>query len=125
MSKNLSKFGQFLKELRLSLGMSLRAACKATGYDPSNWSKIERGRIPPPSNAVTLNKWAKIFGLEKHPQKRQQFLDLANIAQGIIPQDLLSGDNAVDCLPAFFRTVRNKKAAKADIDKLIELIRNS
>ena len=48
MAKKIQKFGKTLKKLRTVKGLSLRQVCKKTGYDPSNWSKIERGLISPP-----------------------------------------------------------------------------
>jgi len=124
MTKNLKKFGRILKELRINKELSLREICKLTDYDPSNWSKIERGVISPPSDEKTLRRWAVILGL-KDKKRIQEFADEAKIAQGIIPQDILKQENAVDYLPAFFRTLRNKKPTKREIDKLIELIRRS
>lgn len=125
MSKNLKKFSQNLKEKRIKKGLSLREICKKVDYDPSNWSKIERGVIAPPSNEKILSKWARALGLEKESKEYQKFKDEAQIAQGIIPQDILSGKNAINYLPAVFRTLRNEKPTKEEIDQLIKLIRNS
>ncbi len=124
-NKNLKKFGKILKEMRINKKLTLREACRLTNYDPSNWSKIERGHISPPSNENILRKWANILGINKNKVKTQEFIDNAKIAQGIIPQDILNKSNSVDYLPAFFRTLRNKKPTKKEIDRLIELIRNS
>lgn len=124
MSKNLQKFGKTLKELRIKKGIGLREICKLTNYDPSNWSKIERGKIAPPTDEVILKKWAVILGI-KTKEGIREFIDNASIAQGIIPEDIISQDNAVEYLPAFFRTLRNKKPTKREIDKLIELIRKA
>jgi len=124
MSKNLKKFGRTLKELRIQKGLTLRKASRLADYDPSNWSKIERGKISPPSDERVLKNWAKILGFPSKSSKIQEFIDVAMIAQGIIPQDILSQANAVKYLPAFFRTVRNKKPTKEEIDRLIELIRS-
>jgi transcriptional regulator with XRE-family HTH domain len=124
MSKNLQKFGRTLKDLRIKRGLSLRDICKLTNYDPSNWSKIERGKISPPSEETILRKWAKVLGL-KTKKDVQNFIDEATIAQGIIPEDILSRINAVEYLPAFFRTLRNRKPTKEEVDRLIELIRNA
>ena len=123
MNKNLLKFGRMMKEFRINKELSLRGIYKETGYDPSNWSKIERGLISPPSNEQTLIKWAKVLGLNK--EKLREFIDQAKVAQGIIPQDILSQPNAAKCLPAFFRTLRNEKPTKEEIDQLINLIRKS
>ncbi len=123
MNKNLQKFGNDLKELRIKKGLTLRKACDLVGYDYSNWSKIERGRIVPPADEKVLKKWAKALGI-KDKTEITNFVHKAKIAQGIIPSDILSSQ-AMDCLPAFFRTVQNKKPSKEEIDKLIELIRNA
>lgn len=118
-------FGQILKNLRIKNELGLRQACKLTGYDPSNWSKIERGLLAPPSEEKTLKEWAKILGLKKEGKQYKEFIYQANIAQGIIPSSILSNKNAVACLPAFFRTVGNKKPTKEEIDQLIKLIKQA
>ncbi|MFA5051010.1 MAG: helix-turn-helix transcriptional regulator [Patescibacteria group bacterium] len=125
MNKNLQEFGEILKELRIKKDLSLREICKLVNYDPSNWSKIERGRISPPADANTLIKWAKALGLSEDAKELQKFTDKAQIAQGIIPEDILSQGDAVGYLPVFFRTLRNEKPTKTEIDHLIELIRNA
>lgn len=124
MLKNLQKFGKNLKELRIKKELSLRDICKLTNYDPSNWSKIERGKMSPPSDELVLQKWAKLLGI-KDKKNIQIFIDSAIISQGIIPSDILSNENITEHLPAFFRTLRNEKPTKEEINKLIELIRNA
>jgi transcriptional regulator with XRE-family HTH domain len=114
--------GQIIKELRIKKELTLRNACRILDYDPSNWSKIERGKMSPPSEEKTLRKWAQVLGLSSENDIRE-FIDKANLAQGVIPQDILSQENAVDFLPAFFRTLRNKKPTKREIDQLIKIIR--
>lgn len=114
-------FGQKLGELRIKKGLTLRRACRLMNYDPSNWSKIERGMMPPPSDDRVLQKWAKKLGLSKISDI-QQFVDEAKLSQGIMPKDILSQKNMVDFLPAFFRTLRNKKPTKKEIDRLIKMI---
>jgi len=125
MRKNLKKFSQNLKEIRIKRGLSLREVCKKVDYDASNWSKIERGVIAPPSDEKILSRWAKALGFKRETKEYQEFIDEAQIAQGIIPQDILNGKNAINYLPAVFRTLRNEKPTKQEIDQLIKLIRNS
>ena len=91
-------------------------------YDPSNWSKIERGVIPPPSDEAILKKWAQVLGVG-HDWRR--FVDDAKVAQGVIPQDILSQSDMVKCLPAFFRTLRNKKPTREYIKTILELLKNA
>ncbi len=123
MSKNFKKFGRILKSLRIQKGLTLRKASALASYDPSNWSKIERGEMSPPSSEMVLQEWAKILGIYEDVKKTREFIDEAQIARGIIPQDILSQKNAAKYLPAFFRTARNKKPTKKEIGQLINLIR--
>jgi len=121
MTKN--NFGNLLKNLRICRELSLRDVCKLIGYDPSNWSKIERGKMLPPSDTTTLSKWAKVLGVKG--KNIQDFIDQAIIAQGMIPKEILSEKDIVEHLPAFFRTLRNKKPNKEEIERIIDLIKNS
>ena len=123
MPKNLKKFGSLLNKLRTENNLSIREVCKLVNYDPSNWSKIERGLISPPSNEETLKSWSKALQVKKG--KIQEFMDDAHVAQGIIPDDILNRAEMLELMPAFFRTVRNKKPTKEEIDKLISLIKNA
>lgn len=120
---NTTQFGNTLRQLRTQRELSLREICKIVNYDSSNWSKIERGLISPPAQRDILVQWAMTLGL-KSQRDIQDFIDEAHIAQGIIPVDLLA-ENRVGLLPAFFRTIRNQKPTKEDIDKLIALLKDS
>jgi len=124
MTKNLKKFGDLLWNLRIKKELTLREMCELVNYDPSNWSKIERGRLSPPSDRAVLLKWAKALGLTNKIET-ENFIDLAQVSQGIIPEDILSQKDAVGYLPAFFRTLRNERPTQEEICKLIELIRNA
>jgi len=125
MNKNKQKFGENLWNLRIKKRLTLREVCELTGYDPSNWSKIERGRLSPPTDRKVLTKWARVLGFSKNKEALEKFIDQANISQGIIPEDILSQPDAVGYLPLFFRTLRNEKPTIEEITKLIELIRNA
>jgi len=125
MSSSLKKFGGMLKKIRIANKMSLREVCKKADYDPSNWSKIERGIISPPSDEKVLSRWAALFNLKKNTEDFDNFVNKAYIAQGIIPEDILARKDAGKLLPAMFRTLRNEKPTKKEIDQLIELIRNA
>lgn len=123
MPKNLKKFGSLLNKLRTENNLSIREICKLVNYDPSNWSKIERGLISPPSDDKTLKLWAKV--LKVKGEGIQEFMDNASIGQGIIPDDILNKAEMLELMPAFFRTVRNKKPNKEEIDRLINLIKSA
>ena len=123
-NSNLQKFGQKLKELRINKGLTLRKMCKKVDYDPSNWSKIERGRISPPSNEKILNKWAEALGLT-NAMEIKNFISDAQVAQGLIPSDIMKEENITNYLPAFFRSIKKEKMTKKDVEELIRLIKES
>lgn len=122
MPKNLKKFGALLGKLRAENNLSIREICKLVGYDPSNWSKIERGLISPPSEEKTLKLWVKALKIKG--EEIQKFMDDASIAQGIIPDDILNKTEMLELMPAFFRIIRNKKPTKEELDTLMNLIKN-
>jgi len=125
MRANLKKFGENLYNLRIKKGLTLREMCRKVNYDPSNYSKIERGKISPPSDRETLELWAKALGLSKRNREFDTFIYQANIAQGIIPADILNERKLVASLPAFFRTLKNRKPTKQEIDNMINLIKSA
>ena len=42
-----TSFADFLREKMIAAGLTLREFCRMTGFDASNWSKIERGLLTP------------------------------------------------------------------------------
>jgi len=125
MNKNLQKFGKTMYELRIKKGITLREMCRKVNYDPSNLSKIERGKIAPPADKKILEAWGRALGLKRGGKEMDDFIFQANVAQGIIPLDILSEKELVASLPAFFRTLKNKKPTKDEIDNMINLIKNA
>lgn len=123
--ENLKEFSKLLYELRIEKKFTLREMCRKVNYDPSNWSKIERGKIAPPSERKTLELWARTLGLKKESKEFDSFIYNANVAQSIIPFEIMQEKELVAALPAFFRTLKNKKPTKGDIDKIIDLIKNA
>ncbi len=117
------KFGEFVRELRSRRRITLRQFCLTNGHDPSNWSKIERGELPPPENSETLEEYAKQLGLKKGTDDWLLFFDLAFREKGKIPSDLLNDEELVNTLPLFFRTFRGQKPTEEELDKMIELLR--
>lgn len=117
------RFGEFVKSLRKSREMGLREFCISFNHDPSNWSKMERGVLPPPRNEETLKLWASQLGIKKGSDEWYKFFDLAFAEQGRIPSDILSDEEVVEKLPIFFRTVRGQKPSREELEKLYELIK--
>jgi transcriptional regulator with XRE-family HTH domain len=116
-------FGEFIKEERLEKGIGLREFCRRLEIDASNWSKVERGVLPPPQDEKKLKEIANVLGIYHDSEKWQELMDKANIDSGIIPRDLLSDAEVLNALPMFFRTVRSEKPTPEELDRLINKIR--
>ena len=123
--ENLKKFGKLLYDFRIKKEYTLREMCRKVNYDPSNWSKIERGKIAPPSDKKTLELMARTLGLKRGSKEFDNFIYSADIAQGIIPFGIMEEKELVAALPAFFRTLKNRKPNKEEIDNMINLIKNA
>ena len=111
------KFGELVKDRRIEAGLTLRSFCREAGFDASNWSKIERGVIPPPQEPEPLDRLAAALNLGT--EERVELADLAALARGQLPPDLQSEEIQAK-LPAFFRAIRGQEYTTEDVEKLIE-----
>ena len=116
-------FGEFIKQIRARQRLGLREFCLKNGYDPSNWSKIERGVLPPPRDEDTLRTWAKQLGLKQGSDDWLKFFDYAAVDSGRIPDYILKDEELLGKLPAFFRTLSGNRPSREELENLIKLLR--
>ena len=74
-----SPFGNLVQEKIKTSSYSLREVCRKTGMDPSCFSKVLRGKRPPPDDEKLIRKLAKVLDLDPI---------LLTISAGIIPSSL-------------------------------------
>jgi transcriptional regulator with XRE-family HTH domain len=117
------RFGPYVKELRLKLGLSLREFCQSHGLDPGNMSRLERGLVPPPESQEKIVELAGFLGLKKSSEEWQQLIDFAALDAGRIPEDVMSDADVVAKLPILFRTLRGQKVPPEKLSELIRQIR--
>ncbi len=117
-------FGEFIKQIRERQRLGLREFCLQSGFDPSNWSKIEREVLPPPRAEDTLRSWARQLGLKQGSDDWLKFFDYAAVDCGRIPDYVLKDEKLVAQLPVFFRTISGQKTSRQELEKLVELIRS-
>ena len=125
MAAEFQAFGDFFKSLRKKRRITLREFCLQAQADPANISRMERGAMPPPQDTDILERYAKALGVDSGSDEWYTFFDLAAAGRGIIPKDLLSDQEVVKMLPAFFRTLRGQKPTEEEMKKLIEKIKKS
>lgn len=115
-------FGEFFRHKRISLGFTLRAFCERYGYDPGNISRLERNILAPSLDDEKLAGYAAALKIKRGSEEWVFFYDLAHAAKGQLPSDIKGKQEISSLLPAFFRTMRNKKIDKNKLKKLVELL---
>ena len=122
MNMSQQSFSAMFQELRKAKRITLRAFCEKAEADPGNISRMERGRMPPPQDRDILSRYAKALKISEGSDEWYLFFDLAAVDCGIIPHDLMSDDDLVKQLPAFFRTLRGQKPTEDELRKVVEKI---
>ena len=116
-------FGQFLKEKRLALDLSLREFARRVGMQPSNYCNVEAGVLPPPP-AETLEKLARALGLKPGTADYETFHDLAAEGRDEIPADVERIVKENELIPSMLRTVEYEQLSKAQLRGIIEDLRS-
>jgi transcriptional regulator with XRE-family HTH domain len=120
-----NKFAEMLKRIRLEKKITLREFCLQHGFDPGNYSKLERGLFPPPESHEQLERYATALEIEPGSDAWYEFFDAAAVGRGMIPKHVLNDAEVVDKLPVLFRTMRDKPLTPEQLDRLIDKIRRS
>ena len=116
-------FGEFFKEKRIELGLTLREFCRKNGFDAGNMSRIERGLARAPQSSEIKAKYAAALGIKEGTDDWLTFFDLAAADLGQIPEDLQNDEKLLKSLPLLFRTVRDSDLSEDELKKLIEALR--
>lgn len=123
--EDFTMFGKFFKELRQRTGLTLRQFCMNYKLDPGNISKIERGKIAPPSSREILEKYASYLNIEEGTDDWFNFFDYAAACSGKIPADVMNNKELVEKLPVIFRTLRGQRVPEEQLEDLAEVIRKA
>jgi len=116
-------FGELFKELRLKQGYTLRAYCRKFGQDPAYISRLERGKIAPPTKFDILEKLALSVDLKENSDEWDNFFTSAFVSGGKIPNEIMSDEEVLRKLPVLLRTVQGQKLTDEKLNELIEIIR--
>ncbi|MBU1023179.1 hypothetical protein KKB99_02735 [bacterium] len=93
--------------------------------DPGNWSKLERGKLPPPQNPDRLATIAGYFKIKAGTEGWQTLHDLADAEKGSIPADIMADEQVVKKLPIFFRALRGEKISREVLEEIIKITRET
>lgn len=118
-------FGEFVKQKRLNMNLTLRSFCSFINFDPSNWSKVERGILPAPDSLEVLDKICEVLGIQEKSEDWYKLIDLAAISKNKIPDYVLKDENIVNMLPIFFRRANGDRPTEEELEKIVELLRGN
>ena len=116
-------FGDFIKARRIAKRVTLRAFSESLGYDPANYSRMERGQLLPPASHEKLVGIARELGILQASQEFREMVRLAALGRGEIPPAILSDQSVVSRLPVLFRTLEGDQIDEAVLDELFETMK--
>lgn len=122
----MERFGAYLRALRLKIGKGLREFSIECETDPGNLSKIETGKMAPPTGDL-LDRIASALRLIPESVERKLFDTKAAVDRSELPEEtktLLSDDELLQKLPAFARLLKDKnKTLDQQMDEIVRLVR--
>jgi transcriptional regulator with XRE-family HTH domain len=104
---------------------TVREFARESGLDLAYVSRLENGVILPPKDGEKLARLADALGIIEGSEEWREFMDLAAIAKNELPEDLRDDERVAKVLPAFYRAMRDKELGEEDLQKLLELIKES
>lgn len=116
------RFGDYFKQKRLGLGLTLRKFSETKGADAAYVSRMENNIIPAPADQEKLKGFALALDIKEGTPDWVTFFDLAAASRGVIPADIRERVHTPDLLPAFYRALRKDDFDKAQIEDLLKLI---
>lgn len=117
-----SKFGAYLKALRLSRGFGLREFAEMIEELPANLSAVEHGRRKPWREREKLMRTARALALTESSTEWNCFFDLAR-QPGSPPADVDETFVDSDIFPVLCRTVQNAQLSEQEILHLVDYIK--
>lgn len=118
-----ANFGQYLRARRLEAGFGLRAFAETVGMKPSNLSRLETGRMAPPTSAERIRKMAEALSLKPDSREFRQLNDLAAEARpGTVAPDVADYAGRQPGVPLLLRTAEGRQLDEEEFRRLAEYI---
>jgi transcriptional regulator with XRE-family HTH domain len=111
-------FGEYIKELRISSGLTLRDFSKKMELDAGNWSRVERGILLPPKANKFFTKLQKLLGLEKGVLE-----DLKALADSFRMTHKFKDSEIMEHMPVLFRRANGDEPTDKEIEHLVEWLK--
>lgn len=116
-------FGEYLRRLRVEAGFGLRAFAETVGMKPSNLSRLETGRLAPPTSGERIAQIAEALGLREDSLEFKELNNLASEARpGTVPPDVKDYAARQPGVPLLLRTAKGKQLDEEEFRRLAEYI---
>ena len=89
-------FGEFFKQKRIGLGVTLRQFCQQNGFDAGNISKLERDVFAAPQSEEKLEEYANALKLERGSADWIEFFDLAAVSSRNLDLMKIKNEDLID-----------------------------
>jgi transcriptional regulator with XRE-family HTH domain len=116
-------FADYLRKKRIEKGVGLREFARTIEIQPSNYSNIESGSLPPPKEEI-MQRIIKALGIKKGTSDYRKICDLAAKGRDEVPADLASLIKKNTLIPAMLRTVEDEKVTPGQLKNIIEDIKS-
>jgi len=116
-------FGEYLRQLRQARRTTLRSFAQTLNWDPSNYSRLETGKLPPPATPAKLEPFRLSLNLEPDSFEWRELVRRASISRYEIPPKVLSDQELLGKLPALFRRLEGDPIDEKTLDEIIAMLR--
>lgn len=113
-------FGNFVKERRLGLKLTLRAFSTKVQMDAANYSKIERGVLEPPHPGPRLTPFFEVLNIKPNSKEGRELTRLAELGRNRIPESIRTNQIAMAGLPVLFRSLEESDLTEEKFKSLID-----
>jgi transcriptional regulator with XRE-family HTH domain len=116
-------FGEYVKERRLALRLTLRRFAGLIKMDAANYSKIERGVLEPPEPGPRLDLFRSALQLVPGSTEDRQLVRLAELGKNRIPEALRQNQVVMAGLPVLFQSLEEAELTEDKFNELVEFLR--
>lgn len=81
--------------------------------------------MPPPTSQEKLEHYARCLKIKKGSDEWYEFFDLAHASAGRIPEEIVSDERLLAKLPLVFRTLREQKLIRQQLNELAKRLKET
>lgn len=119
------QFIQLVKSIMEREKIGLRELARRSGVNAGYLSRVLSKIEPPFQDLGKLEIIANSLNIEKGSDEYYKLFDYAKVDGGRLPEYVKNREEVMSFLPAFFRTIDNKKPTKEQLEKLMKDIEHS